>query len=560
MHRRGAVFIVAIVASLSGAASAYASISVSYTPPAGQSATTRGGTITVTTNSDAAEFLSFYLYDGGGNFTTTTTHLSCVQASDPGVTAETQCDDVNGATTAISPCDFQFGDIMCPDANTFVVTTGNGNNDVDFVAPLQYNSTTVNGGTGNDTFDGSQGVGLPDVDNFNGGAGNDTLDGNSGNDVLHGGDGNDMLDGGAGDDQVFGDGGNDTLFGGAGNDVENGGAGNDVFGISFNGIDDPDLGSDTFIGGGGVDRLTYTSADGPVNVTLDGLANDGEAGEDDNIGADIGEVDGSAFNDVMAAGATGVILNGGGGDDTITGGPGNDTLIGSAGNDTITGGLGSDSIFGDDENCDLTFGCSSGNDTINSADGIQDQISCGPGADIVNADALDVVATDPINGCETVNRTAAAPGGGGGGGTGGTGGNPGSNPNNPGSNPNNPGSNPNNPSSNTFTISSVSGGVAGAIKNGVPITVSCVSACTFTIDVEISASTAKSAHLAKKSKPVIIATGHGSLKKAGKTTVKVKLTSKAKAKLKHLKKFTATVKVTTKIAGKSTTKTKTKTI
>ncbi len=43
---------------------------------------------------------------------------------------------------------------------------------------------------------------------------------------------------------------------------------------------------------------------------------------------------------------------------------------------------------------------------IYAADGIQDQITCGPGADIVYADALDVVSTTGVFACPTVYRSA----------------------------------------------------------------------------------------------------------------------------------------------------------
>jgi Ca2+-binding RTX toxin-like protein len=549
MRRLGFVIVIAIVASLGAAASAGAAIvgTVSYTDPTGGTTATRGGTITVDRSAETTgDFLSFYFNTEGASFTQGP--LSCTSGDAP--PEASACDNVSvdgtDGVTVNAPCEIQFQTIFCPDANSFVVNGGSGNDNIAFNSPLEYNTATVHGNGGNDTITGTDATltTFPDVDVFYGDAGNDTLSGSNGNDQLHGGDGNDNMDGRGGNDSLYGEGGDDHLYGGDGNDYEDGGDGNDNFGIDLIGLanDGPDAGSDTFVGGAGIDVMSYDPIEAsstPVNVTLDGVANDGQPGENDNVGSDIEEIDGGPGNDILTAGAIGVTLNGEGGNDTLNGGPGNDTLIGSAGDDTISGGLGSDSIYGDGTSCTLgLFGsCLTGNDTINAVDGVQDQISCGPGADIVNADALDVVATDPINGCETVNRTGASP-------------------QNPNPNPNNPQTTNN--GSTTFTVSSVSGGAAGFVKNGDTVTVSCPAACTITIDAELSASAAKKAHLAKSSKPVIIATGHGSLSKAGKVKIKLKPTSKAKSRLKHNKHpITATIKVTTKIAGKSHVTTKT---
>ena len=65
-----------------------------------------------------------------------------------------------------------------------------------------------------------------------------------------------------------------------------------------------------------------------VNVTLDGVANDGEAGENDVIAADVE----SAI--------------GGDGDDTLTGDAADNDLIGWDGNDTLDGRGGADDLYG----------------------------------------------------------------------------------------------------------------------------------------------------------------------------------------------------------------------
>ncbi len=76
--------------------------------------------------------------------------------------------------------------------------------------------------------------------------------------------------------------------------------------------------------------------------------------------------------------------------DAIDGGAGNDTILGRGGNDLLIGGPGRDAIFG-----------GAANDSIAAnGDGARDTISCGPGNDIVNADAADSVARD----CEVTSR------------------------------------------------------------------------------------------------------------------------------------------------------------
>ncbi|HJS93524.1 MAG TPA: hypothetical protein VJ741_04615, partial [Solirubrobacteraceae bacterium] len=204
----------------------------------------------------------------------------------------------------------------------------------------------------------------------------------------------------------------------AGNDTENGGAGNDYMGWTYVGNTVPtspppedmtDPGADTYTGGGGDDEVTYVNASGGVNVSLDGVANDGQPSEQDNVEPDIDHVFGTALDDTLTAGTGSVTLDGQDGNDTLYGGPGRDTLEGGPGDDTINtagpDGAGPASVYGDYGGCSAIYSCPTGNDTINADDGVAQQIGCGPGGDIVHADALDTVATDPVNGCETVSRS-----------------------------------------------------------------------------------------------------------------------------------------------------------
>jgi hypothetical protein len=113
-------------------------------------------------------------------------------------------------------------------------------------------------------------------------------------------------------------------------------------------------------------------------VTLNDVADDGAAGEGDNVRSDIEAV----------ASATQAGPNGAGGNDTLIGTAGTNDLNGGRGNDTIDGGLGNDLLSG-----------GAGDDTINAQDGFADFVACGPGNDTANVDTLDVVSE-----CEIVNR------------------------------------------------------------------------------------------------------------------------------------------------------------
>jgi Ca2+-binding RTX toxin-like protein len=250
-----------------------------------------------------------------------------------------------------------------------------------------YGADTVDAGPGNDRING---LGLNKDNIFDGGDGNDELNGGSGNDVLRG---------GAGDDKLHGDPlehrGADTMDGGPGRDI----------------LDD-------YMHNDGYDKS-------PSTITLDGVADDGFAGEGDNVTnvEQIESASGVIFRGTDAAETVIATQVGGkgqqygmGGDDTlqgtdddetIDGGAGNDDLRGGYGNDTITGGPGRDKIVGDRDGrcnemaCDLSPGSAA--DTIDAVDGEQDTISCGPGNDTVKADAVDSVAND----CETVTRAGA---------------------------------------------------------------------------------------------------------------------------------------------------------
>jgi Ca2+-binding RTX toxin-like protein len=338
----------------------------------------------------------------------------------------------------------------------------------------------LNGGNGADDIDGGDGA-----DNLDGGAGADALVGGPGPDIEHGGEDNDSLDGGAapgcsggaGDDQLMGDGGDDSLCGGPGpssgsdNDVLSGGpgedhawyvrvgnvsvsldnatgdgqagesdnvaadiedlttgSGNDVLtgnearnvldggagsdalsglggndvlmdsggdtaGDRLDGGDGDDLlaagpGPDVYIGGDGEDGVTdYAGRTAAVVATLDGVADDGVAGEGDNLGTDVEDVSGGSGADTITGNAADNQLDGGAGDDSISGADGNDGLAGGAGRDVIDGGAGRDALEG-----------GAGSDTMKTQDGATDSSNCGGGTDSAQVDARD----DTAGNCENV--------------------------------------------------------------------------------------------------------------------------------------------------------------
>jgi Ca2+-binding RTX toxin-like protein len=258
----------------------------------------------------------------------------------------------------------------------------------------------LNGGAGNDVIDASHLPAGQISLTLNGGAGNDTLIGSQGNDLVIGGTGNDTALLGAGNDTFVwnpGDG-SDTVEGQDGVDalLFNGANINENIDISANGdrvrfhrdvanitMDLNGVEGVIFRALGGADNITIDDVSG-TDLALSGVAVDlgGAAGGGDGS-ADTVTVNGRAGNDnvnistvngvVLVTGSPAtvaifnaeaandrLIVNGGTGDDTINasgltagaigltidGGAGNDTVIGGAGNDVLIGGAGVDHLSG----------------------------------------------------------------------------------------------------------------------------------------------------------------------------------------------------------------------
>ena len=278
-----------------------------------------------------------------------------------------------------SPTDLVFGGAEGTyDCSGAIATVDvQGGDDRDFVFLLAQVPGALRGAGGDDYLYLGAGGGSAD-----GGPGSDSLENGDKPAQLIGGDGDDYLGSGSGADHLVGGAGADHLVGdtnyedfetgepaaaAAGSpDVLEGGSGNDVL--------DGGPGADVLDGGSGRDTAEWSAA--AVSVSLNGVADDGAAGENDQV-LGIENVSTGRF------------------DDTISGDASVNQIFSGDGNDTIDPGGAFDIVES-----------GAGDDTINARDGVQDDISCGEGADRVTADPDDYVADD----CETVERAAAAAG------------------------------------------------------------------------------------------------------------------------------------------------------
>jgi Ca2+-binding RTX toxin-like protein len=227
---------------------------------------------------------------------------------------------------------------------------------------------TLAGGPGEDSLTGGQ-----DDDTLTGGGGADDIDGDRGGDKVEGGPGGDALDGGEGDDSLYGGAlggvvgadGDDRLNGGRGADLLFGGRGNDLL--------DGGPEGDTISGEAGKDTVTYDDRTNPVRVSLNGIADDGEKGEGDNVANDVEVIDGGERDDTLSGDADRNLLNGG---------PGDDEIQANDGSDQLTGGKASD--------------------LLNARDGNSDVVDCEDDKDLAIADR-----DDAVRNCETVDRPGA---------------------------------------------------------------------------------------------------------------------------------------------------------
>jgi Ca2+-binding RTX toxin-like protein len=231
-------------------------------------------------------------------------------------------------------------------------------NDTSGTDTVTYNPSTGSARTGALTIDidgtaddgaGGEGDDLEtNIENVIGGSGADTITGSSGsNNDLRGGPG-------TANDTLNGNGADDTLFGGVGTNTGPDGA--DVFNGDTNGA--------------AGDTVSYAGRTDAITADLDGVADDGATGENDDINTTV---------------------------ENLTGGSGADTLTGNAGNNALDGGSNNDILRGG------TTGTGDGNDVLNGGTGTSDTANYGARTDNLDVD-IDGVADDGA-GAETDNVT-----------------------------------------------------------------------------------------------------------------------------------------------------------
>ena len=216
-----------------------------------------------------------------------------------------------------------------------------------------------------------------------------------------------------------------------------GGDGEDTLdsGANRKAVQDGGPGADSLSGEGAT--VDYSARTDPLTVTTwDGLPNDGEAGEGDNVDRVNGVlgghaadsvtvnksfmfVSGGAGNDELidfSDGATVLVggpgsdflravaadseLRGGDGNDTLIGGNDGQSLDGGAGKDLLRGGPGVDKLTGGDGADELIGGKAkdqmrggSGNDTLRSRDAFKDLVYGGQGTDRAHVDERDILGS-----------------------------------------------------------------------------------------------------------------------------------------------------------------------
>jgi Ca2+-binding RTX toxin-like protein len=150
------------------------------------------------------------------------------------------------------------------------------------------------------------------IENITGGIGNDILIGDLSKNVIKGGGGNDSISGGPSACA--------PEYTSANGDTLQGEAGNDVFYM-------PVANCWAWLQGGlGNDTADFSARSVSVELSNNGIANDGATSEKANIANDVLRMVGGFANDVLTGGSS---------NDILIGGPGGDVMIGAAGMDDI---------------------------------------------------------------------------------------------------------------------------------------------------------------------------------------------------------------------------------
>ncbi|MEZ0284357.1 MAG: calcium-binding protein, partial [Thermoleophilia bacterium] len=162
-----------------------------------------------------------------------------------------------------------------------------------------------------------------------------TVDAGPGDDEVTTGDGPDVVLGGDDDDEIDIDA---NTAAGTTSEVD-GGGGDDELRIGRDGR------ATIVRGGQGRDVATYRFGSSGKAVSLDNVANDGGAGEGDDVRSDVEDLIGTNANDTLIGSGVANTLDGAGGTDRLEGLGGPDTLIGGPGtSDATFGGEGADAI------------------------------------------------------------------------------------------------------------------------------------------------------------------------------------------------------------------------
>ena len=211
------------------------------------------------------------------------------------------------------------------------------------------------------------------------------------------------LTGTSGNDSMVGTGGNETFTGGIGNDTLVGGAGNTTY--IFNSGDGQDVindagGNDTILFGAGISSadirlsvsgadllVTYTGSGDQIRIVNELFFN----GIQPNAVETLRFADGSTMSLLgglpLTASATGGVVSGTSGDDTLMGDAGNNSILGNGGNDTFIGAGGNDTLIGGYGNDTYVFGLGNGGDVINDPGG-RDTLLMGAGISASNIHLL----------------------------------------------------------------------------------------------------------------------------------------------------------------------------
>jgi Ca2+-binding RTX toxin-like protein len=261
---------------------------------------------------------------------------------------------------------------------------------------------SIGGGPGSDTIDGGGGV---DQLMFSGSLGADTIEATDGNGSLTAGGETDgymaierfFINGGPGNDRITSESGDDFLDGGTGDDTLDAGGGNDfLLGGVLNNLQGPE-GSDMLDGGAGADSLVfYGSSDNDALIATTGSFSAG--GFTDTYTA-IEEfmLNGLGGNDTVTGASGADQLSGGDGDDTVTGAGDHDLVDGGSGNDVLSGGPGNDQLSGESPT-----EAPPNDDQLDGGEG-DDLLFPGQGSDIARGGPDDDVIEEDLFGVENDN-------------------------------------------------------------------------------------------------------------------------------------------------------------